>query len=55
MDATPEDIAELVRLYRTKGIDAADDHARMLIITRNMGEAETAAMFSGFAREAYGQ
>lgn len=53
--ATAADIDELVRLYRTQGIAAADDQARVLIITRNMDAAETAALFSEFVRKAYVQ
>ena len=49
------DIAELVRLYREKGIDAADDHARVLIITRGMDGRQVHAMFTAFMREAYSE
>lgn len=53
--ATQTDIDELVRIYRTQGLVAADDQARVLIITRNMGADETAALFSEFVRKAYVQ
>lgn len=46
-------VAELVQLYRSKGFDAADRRARVLIITRNLDQQQTAEMLRGFAREAY--
>jgi len=55
LDTLATDIAELVRLFPTKGIEAADDPARALINTRNMGRDNTAALLGGFAGVAYGQ
>lgn len=49
------DIAELVRLYRSEGFEAADRRVRVVIITRNLDAYDTALLLRGFAAEAYGQ
>lgn len=50
---TETDVAELVRIFRAEGFDAADRRARVIIITRNLDQHQTAALLRGFAQQAY--